>query len=130
MLVCEDVHSVASATQLMPIPGSDPFELPLHLNRPTSLSPGGTVRLDLTGELCTDTVPLVRHAALEILEEPVERLVLDFGGVTFVDGRGLSLLIELARSCQEREAVLRVRRPSGQAKLILSIAGLEHLIDR
>jgi anti-anti-sigma factor len=121
---------VAYATQLVPALGTEPIELPLQVSSGRPVGRSGTARLDLVGELCTDTVPLVRDAAYEILDEEVTELVLDFRAVTFVDGRGLSLLVELARVCEGQAASLRVRRPNGQAELVLSIAGLDHLVDR
>lgn len=53
--------------------------------------------LVLTGEIDMATVGDLRSAAERTIQSPPERLVLDFGGVTFCDSQGLSTLISLNR---------------------------------
>jgi anti-sigma B factor antagonist len=59
----------------------------------------GEIALVLTGELDVATAPLLR-AAVE--RAAVERVVLDFDGVTFCDSQGLSVLIKLNNTASAR----------------------------
>ena len=54
-----------------------------------------TVRLD--GDIDMSTAPVLRKALLEVIETPVERLLIDLGGVGYIDSSGVGTIVELRR---------------------------------
>jgi anti-anti-sigma factor len=75
--------------------------------------------LRVTGELDVLSV-LTLEEALAAAGLPVP-IVLDFSGVTFMDGVGISLLLQLARAGGGAERVI-LRNPSRSVTRVLSIA--------
>jgi anti-anti-sigma factor len=86
------------------------------------------VILDIVGEICRETVPAIRSAALDAMPSSTRRLVLDLRHVTFLDAGGLSLIVELDQRCRQGHGRLELRRPPCSAARLLQIAGLDGLI--
>ena len=71
--------------------------------------------------------------AIRELEEAVEsalplQLVLDFGGVTFMDSSGIAVLLRARRSVQNLGGSVVVCRVPRQAKRVMDAAGLDRLM--
>ncbi len=85
-------------------------------------------RIDVTirGELdAHSAVPFEQEAADALTaQEAVRTMVLDLGGITFIDSSGLRSLLRLQESCDERGGVLFVRRPSDVVSRIIDLAKL------
>lgn len=76
------------------------------------------------------------HAAAKIMAE-VERqveerlpraLILDLGGVTFMDSSGIAVVLRCYKRVGELGGSLTVRNTPTQARKVLSAAGLERMI--
>lgn len=85
--------------------------------------------LELSGELDHHAA----RAAIRELELAVDaalprRLVLDFGGVTFMDSSGIALLMRAKRSMDELDGSVLVCRPRTQVRRVMDAAGLGRLI--
>ena len=71
--------------------------------------------------------------AIREVEEAVEsalplQLVLDFGGVTFMDSSGIAVLLRAQRSVQSLGGSVVVCRVPRQAKRVMDAAGLDRLM--
>ena len=71
--------------------------------------------------------------AIRELEEAVEsalplQLVLDFGGVTFMDSSGIAVLLRAQRSVQNLGGSVVVCRVPRQAKRVMDAAGIGRLM--
>jgi anti-anti-sigma factor len=88
------------------------------------------VTLDLVGEVCRETVGVIRNAALAAVPDSTHRLVLDLRHVTFLDAGGLSLFVELDQRCQQGHRRLELVRPPCSVARLLEIARLDELIKR
>jgi stage II sporulation protein AA (anti-sigma F factor antagonist) len=64
---------------------------------------------------------------LETALHKAQTLVVDVGGVTFIDSTGLNVLVQAHRTAQEGGGDLRIRRPSKMLTRLLEITRLETL---
>ena len=80
----------------------------------------------LRGELDAHTAPQLDEVIVDIVTGGAEQLVLDMGGVEFVDSSGLRSLIR-ARTEGDAERVVVIRDPSAATLRLLEITGMtEH----
>ncbi len=84
----------------------------------------GAVVVHLVGELDLYNAPEVRAALLEVCAEEPERLVIDLGGVDFVDSTALGVLIEARTKLANRRAFL-LAAPGLETHRALQISGLD-----
>lgn len=63
-----------------------------------------------------------------ILAAPVERVVLDFGGVSFMDSSGIGLILGRYRLLQEVGGVLAVQGAGAQVEKMLRLSGLSGIV--
>jgi anti-sigma B factor antagonist len=77
--------------------------------------------LRVAGELDLLTVPQVRDALARV-NDRAPNVVLELGGVTFVDSSGLGLLISTANAAQTRGGSLIIRSPSRTLLRLFGIA--------
>ena len=84
----------------------------------------GAVVIQLVGELDLYNAPEVRAALLELCSEQPERLVVDLGGVDFVDSTALGVLIEARTTLEQRQTFL-LAAPALETHRALAISGLD-----
>jgi stage II sporulation protein AA (anti-sigma F factor antagonist) len=88
----------------------------------------GAERLDVTirGELDAHSAVAFEQQATDALtaQDRVQTMVLDLGGITFIDSSGLRSLLRLQESCDERGGILFVRQPSDVVSRIIDLAKL------
>lgn len=88
------------------------------------LLPGGAV-VALRGELDLATSPLLRTALAELIGQPSVRcVVVDMGGVTFIDSTGVHVLVEAARRLRRCGGDLTLSGTKPGAFKVLDIRGL------
>lgn len=82
----------------------------------------------LDGELDLATVPRLREAALAELDSAdCMTLVLELGGLTFLDSTGIGCWIELRNRAEDDGKVLELRSVPPAARRTVTIAGLAAL---
>lgn len=82
----------------------------------------------LDGELDLATVPSLRETGLAALDSPeCTTLVLDLGGLTFLDSTGIGCWIELRNRAEDDGKVLELQSVPPAAKRTVTIAGLAAL---
>jgi anti-sigma B factor antagonist len=85
----------------------------------------------LTGEIDLQTAPRLSDAVNDALEEDPVRVVLDMGGVTFCDSRGLGTLVVLSRAAARSRSVLVLVNLGDFLKRLLAVSGIgDHFVIR
>jgi stage II sporulation protein AA (anti-sigma F factor antagonist) len=85
--------------------------------------------LEFSGELDHHAAKkAIRELELAVDAALPRRLVLDFGGVTFMDSSGIALLLRAKRCMDDLDGSLQVCRVQPQAKRVMDAAGIGRLI--
>lgn len=87
---------------------------------------GGTVTLELVGELDLATAEQVRAALAEIESQSPRRLVIDLGRLSFIDSSGIHVIIsQHIRAVRQGAPRLEIRRGPEAVQRAFQIVGLE-----
>jgi anti-sigma B factor antagonist len=86
---------------------------------------GQAARLVLSGELDLATVPRVEQAVAAALAQGARTLIVDLGGLGFIDSSGLRLLIVLHQRAIAEGWTLSLIRPLERAMTVFKVSGLE-----
>lgn len=81
--------------------------------------------LVVAGELSLAEAPILERHLTDALETATSTVVVDLGGVEFIDSTGLSVLVRAHQQATERGVEFGVRNPRAQAHRLLSLTGLE-----
>lgn len=98
-------------------------DLTIHLARHE-----GTARLTLAGDLDVGSVPRLRAALQEAVDDGPEVIELDLGGVDFVDSTGLGVLIGAHRRAGETGGRLVAVAVSPALQRVLELTGVSDLL--
>jgi len=91
---------------------------------------GTTTIIRLGGDLDPATAPLLEQAVQQAVDTAgVDRVVLDLGGLAFIDSSGLRVFVTARQALSERGATLLLRNPSANTKRLLDITGLGEIIS-
>ena len=94
------------------------------------VDPGPLTTIALSGDLDPATAPNLEAAIARAAEDPsVERVVLDLGGLAFLDSSGLRVFVTARESLRSRGAELALRNPTTNVRRLLDITGLGEIID-
>ena len=85
--------------------------------------------LDLAGVLCTLTVQRVRDLIAEVAEASPAPVAIDMSGVTFIDGRGLSLILKTQERLAVRGLGCEIVNPSLVVRRLFDVVGLQNLLS-
>ncbi len=77
-----------------------------------------------SGTMCTVSSAAVRPTLLSWVTGCAHRVELDLSELDLIDGRGLTLLIELQRRCEESGGSLAVARASPCVVRVMQVCGL------
>jgi anti-sigma B factor antagonist len=80
------------------------------------------------GELDLFTAPFLRDEVREAIKQDSNRLVLDLGGLSFMDSSGLSVLIEAWRLATGEGGGVSLAAPQAPVARILRTTGLDRRI--
>src|SRR5262249_20400944 len=95
-----------------------------------SLSPErARVRVCLEGELDLSTAATYQNAVLELMENGWTTILIDLGGLTFMDSSGLRATFELDREAARRGAALRLPGANGDVQRLFALTGLSRQLD-
>lgn len=81
------------------------------------------------GELDLASAPQVRQLGVQLVADGARQVVLDLGGVDFVDSMGLAVLVGLRKRLAAVGGELRVARPGDQARRVLGLTGLDLVVE-
>jgi|SRR3954466_10289255 anti-anti-sigma factor len=98
---------------------------PTRLAVTRSATGDGAVCLAVAGEVDIGTVGLLRDRLTAAVREPaVNRVVLDFGALTFLDSSGIAALIAAHRFGEERGIRLSIINCHGTVRHVLEVTGI------
>ena len=78
----------------------------------------------LAGELDLDTVPELEEQLAALDETQRTRVVIDLGGITFMDSAGLKAILRAYESGQSRGHTLVLRHGPRQVRRLIELTGL------
>ena len=87
-----------------------------------------TCLVRLVGELDMATVPAVEREVDRLLSGGLETVVVDLGGLDFIDSTGLVCLVKAARRSAENGAHLRILRGDEQTTRLMRLTGLDEVL--
>lgn len=93
---------------------------------PPSGTPG-TLRISPEGNLVASTVDALRKNALALLLEPCTEVVLDLTSTEVVDSLGITLILGLFKTCQQKQLPFRVEGASPDLLRVFKLFSLPRL---
>lgn len=88
---------------------------------------GARVEVMLYGELDAYSAPRLREGMSELGEIAGRHVVVDLGGVGFVDSAGLAAIVSTLRAVKEADGAVSLRSMSPQLHKLFEITGLSRL---
>jgi anti-sigma B factor antagonist len=94
-------------------------------------APGDAAVLSVRGEVDVSTAEAFRAALYALVDEtaPENPVIVDMGGVGFIDSSGLGVLVGALKRARERGSDLRVRNLTPVARKVFDITGLTELFQ-
>ena len=89
-----------------------------------SFRAGEPVVVTVNGEVDLATSSELEQCVLRALEGAPSSVVLDLGGLTFIDSSGLRTLVSTSRAASTRDATLALRNVPSHAQRVLDLTGL------
>ena len=89
-----------------------------------SFRSGESVVVTVNGEVDLATAPELEACVLRALEGAPSSVVLDLGGLTFIDSSGLRTLVSASRAAATHGATLALRNVPSHAQRVLDLTGL------
>jgi anti-sigma B factor antagonist len=91
---------------------------------------GDVLVVTFAGELCTWSSEVLRAPLLELIStRNCQRVDMDLSDVSFIDARGLRLLLVARTRAAELGKTLAVTVPSPAVTRVLNLCGLDHAFD-
>lgn len=84
--------------------------------------------IDLSGEIDRDGAKVFQERAVKALDSGEQRLLVDFTGVTYINSRGLSVLILIAKRLQGSGGKFVLTGTGEPIQKVLKISGLTSLM--
>lgn len=99
----------------------------MHLQVSTS-NVGDAAVVSAAGELDLHTAPGLKEALEEAIAGPQQTVVVDLGGVDFMDSTGLSVIIAAVASLAGTDRTLRVVTSSPRVTKVFTLTGVDEQI--
>jgi anti-sigma B factor antagonist len=93
----------------------------------TDRHPGCTV-IELTGRLDLAEAPELRAVVAQLLADGPRRVVLDLGGVPFMDSSGLGALIGCLKIARQAGGDLRIARVGPRVRMVLELTSMHRVL--
>jgi anti-sigma B factor antagonist len=87
----------------------------------------GAVIVTIGGELDVSNAESLQREVLGLLSLPVESVVLDLGGLTFLDSSGLKALNRVRVAAADHGIVLELRCVPDHVRRVLDVTGMDTL---
>jgi anti-anti-sigma factor len=84
--------------------------------------------VSLHGELDGASAKALEDEFIRVEATNVSRIVLDLGGLDFIDSTGLAVIMRAHARAQNDGHVLRVLRPNGQVGRVFELCGLDQVL--
>lgn len=84
----------------------------------------GFAVLDLNGEVDSYNAPKLRERMIGLIDEGNPQLVVNLGGVDYIDSTGLGTLVGGLKRASEKGGAIRIICPNEQIHKVFSITGL------
>lgn len=81
------------------------------------------------GEVDLYSSPELRKAVLKAVPKADNGLVIDLGGVSYMDSSGVATLVEGLRSAKQHDTSFVLGRPSSAVMKVLELARLDRVFD-
>ncbi len=91
---------------------------------------GGIAVVDLEGELDTYSCDSLKQKIVSLTEAGISKIVLNMGGVSYIDSAGLGTLVGALKRTRERGGGLKIVRPNSQVEKAFNITGLVRVFDQ
>jgi anti-sigma B factor antagonist len=88
----------------------------------------GVAVLQLVGKLNMVSAGPLRKQIADLVEQGHSRVAIDLGEMEFLDSSGLGALISGLKSTRQAGGDLRIAAPNEQARLVLSLTGMERVL--
>jgi anti-sigma B factor antagonist len=85
---------------------------------------GGTVTVTVEGEVDVATAPALRDELYRLIDRGTKRIVVDLGGMEFIDSTGLGVFVGALKRSREGGGELELRSLRPPARKIFDITGL------
>jgi anti-sigma B factor antagonist len=89
----------------------------------------GVLRIEAYGELDLAGAPALARQLALALDSPATEVRLDLGRLEFIDSSGLREIVRAHCECDRSERRFRVVRGSGQVARVMSITGLDQVLE-
>lgn len=86
--------------------------------------------IDLEGELDTYSCPAVREIIVRLVDEGKKLLLLNMGGVEYIDSAGLGTLVGGLKRTNEHGGQLKIVNANDQIQKVFNITGLVRVFDQ
>ena len=86
---------------------------------------GQLCELTLTGEIDVYTAPSLKQELVALIESGCVNVIVDLGGVAFIDSSGLGVLVSALRRARERDGSVRIVCDRDSVLKIFRITGLD-----
>lgn len=83
----------------------------------------------MNGEVDLHTAPMLRERIHELTEQGTDRIVLDLGGLSFMDSTGLGVLVAGLKRLKSRGGELVLAQMQDPVKKVLQVTGLDKVFD-
>jgi anti-sigma B factor antagonist len=80
-----------------------------------------------TGRLDVSGAPALKDAIAEAVKNGLPRVVIDMGGISFVDSTGLGSVISALKQVRGSHGELRLAAPNQQARVVLELTTLDRV---
>lgn len=81
------------------------------------------------GEVDLATAPRIRQEGVRVVAGGARQVVVDLGGVDFLDSLGAGVLVALRKRVAAVGGTLRLARPEPQVARVLRLAGVDRAIE-
>jgi anti-sigma B factor antagonist len=99
-------------------------------NREADCSVGQCVVLDLDGELDTYSCPGLRDTIIRLVDEGEKHILLNMGGVQYIDSAGLGTLVGGLKRATEHGGQLKIVNANDQIQKVFNITGLVRVFEQ
>ena len=92
------------------------------------IQPDAQTIVEVSGELDLASAPTLQAALAEIEYSSIQRVLLDLTHLSFIDARGLRVVVALHATCQEHGVVLTIRRGPRGVQRVFELTQTDRLL--